>query len=229
MMTSVTEMTKPNQSTKSRNWSGPRRQHGFGLRPRFDDERGSSLILALVYIIAISLIVGALADWAMNDLTNTKHFQNASSLDSAISGAAEVAIQSVRYYPYMNSTNTNTNGTANFGTCWNPPSNTYVSDVPFSADNNALVAVWCSTLENLQSPNTRKVTFIACTVTAAVAGNSGSSGTALNSCKSNPTLQAAVTFDDYPSGGGGLLTQTCTGGQGVCGFAATTTQWTWAP
>jgi hypothetical protein len=37
-----------------------------------------------------------------------------------------------------------------------------------------------------------------------------------------------VTFDDYPSGGGGLLTQTCSGGPGICGFAATTNQWTWA-
>jgi hypothetical protein len=45
---------------------------------------------------------------------------------------------------------------------------------------------------------------------------------------SSPTLQAVVTIDDYPSGGGGLLTQTCSGGQGVCGFAATTNQWTWS-
>jgi hypothetical protein len=175
------------------------------------------LILALVYIVAISLIVGALADWAMNDLTNTKHFQNASSLNNAISGATEVAIQSVRYYP-------NYNGTTNFGNCWNPTS-TAASDVTINGD---LVAVWCSTLENLQSPNTRTVTFDACVETATAVGTTGAANTAMGLCTPAPTLKAVVTIDDYPSGGGGLLIQTCAGGQGVCGFAATTNQWTWA-
>ena len=53
----------------SRVESRPRRRsarHG-------DDEResGAVLILALVYIIVISTIVGALAQWTMNDLNNT--------------------------------------------------------------------------------------------------------------------------------------------------------------
>jgi hypothetical protein len=203
----------PDRNTREGNQDG-------GPRCRHTSERGSSLILALVYIVSISLIVGALADWAMNDLTNTKHFQNASSLNNAISGATEVAIQSVRYYP-------NYNGTTNFGNCWNPTS-TAASDVLFTADNNALVAVWCSTLENLQSPNTRRVTIAACLETATAVGTTGAANTAMGMCTGAPTLKAVVTIDDYPSGGGGLLTQTCSGGQGVCGFAATTNQWTWA-
>jgi hypothetical protein len=72
---------------------------GRGPSRRQASERGSSLILALVYIVSVSLIVGALADWAMNDINNTTHFQTASSLDNAVSGATEVAIQSMRYYP----------------------------------------------------------------------------------------------------------------------------------
>jgi hypothetical protein len=183
------------------------------------------LILALVYIIAISLIVGALADWAMNDLSNTTHFQNASSMDNAISGATEVAIQSVRYYPNYNSSTTS----PSYGNCWTPPSGTFASDVPFAADSIALVAVWCSTAENLKSPSTRVVTFIACPVTAAYPVNSvPNAASAEQHCALGPNLLAVVTIDDYPSGGGGLLTQTCSGGQGVCGFAATTNQWTWA-
>ncbi len=176
-----------------------------------------------MYIVAISLIVGALADWAMNDLTNTTHFQNASSMDNAISGATEVAIQSVRYYPYLNSGNANSNNSSpNYGNCWNPTS-TAASDVTI---NNYLVAVWCSTIENLKSPNTRTVTFAAC-VEQASAVALGQVATTMGNCTSSPTLKAVVVFDDYPSGGGGLLSQTCTGGQGVCGFAATTNQWTW--
>ena len=68
-------------------------------RRRERSERGSSLILALVYIVSVSLIVGALADWAMDDLKNTTHFQSAASIDNAVSGATEIAIQSMRYYP----------------------------------------------------------------------------------------------------------------------------------
>ena len=186
------------------------------------DERGSSLILALVYIVSVSLIVGALADWAMNDLNNTSHFQNASLMDNAVSGATEVAIQSMRYNPFpVSQTDLTTSGFAN---CWSYlPSGTYASDVTINKSD--LVAVWCSTAQNLKSPNTRVVTFIACPETAANVA-SGSVATAMGMCQSRPTLKAVVTFDDYPSGGGGLLTQTCIPPN--CGYAATTNQWTWA-
>jgi hypothetical protein len=171
--------------------------------------------------VSVSLIVGALADWAMNDLNNTTHFQNASLMDNAVSGATEIAIQSMRYNPFpLMQTDLTTSPVAN---CWSSmPSGTYASDATI---NNDLVAVWCSTKENLKSPNTRVVTFIACPETAANVA-SGSVATAMGTCLSRPTLTAVVTFDDYPSGGGGLLTQTCSGGN--CGFAATTNQWTWA-
>jgi hypothetical protein len=177
------------------------------------DERGSSLILALVYIVSVSLIVGALADWAMNDLNNTSHFQTASSVDNAISGATEVAIQAIRYYPQANTP-------GNYVNCFAPPTGDNVSIVMINSD---YVGVWCSTVTNLKSPNTRVVTFIACKETAATVAFSVE-----GTCALAPTLTAVVTFDDYPSGGGGLLTQTCAGGPGVCGFAATTNQWTWA-
>lgn len=194
---------------------------GGGSRRHPRSERGSSLILALVYIVSVSLIVGALADWAMNDLNNTTHFQTAASVDNAVSGATEVAIQSVRYYPQSGT------GTGN---CWTPPGGTNnASDVPINGD---LVAVWCSTSLNLQSPNTRIVTFTACPVTTAevvsVSATTSTMGSCLSGLLPGPSLIAKVTFDDYPSGGGGLLSSVCTGGPGYCGFAATTTQWTWS-
>ena len=218
MMNHGTEMAKHSTAHK-RSSVVLRRRATRGEGRGHRDERGSSLILALVYIVAISLIVGALADWAMNDLTNTSHFQNASTLDNAVSGATEVAIQSIRYYPnYANTTS------PNYGACWNLLSGVYASDVTINSD---LVAVWCSTVENLKSPNTRVVTFIACPESASAVSSASAATTAQGTCLSNPTLKAVVTIDDYPSGGGGLLTQTCSGGQGVCGFAATTNQWTW--
>jgi len=189
-------------------------------RGRRRDERGSSLILALVYIVSVSLIVGALADWAMNDLNNTTHFQTATSVDNAVSGATEVAIQSIRYYPQSGASTSN---------CWTPPGGTNdASDVPINGD---LVAVWCSTSLNLQSPKTRIVTFTACPVTTSEVNSVSAATIAMGLCLAGslpgPSLKAMVTFDDYPSGGGGLLNSVCTGGPGYCGFAATTTQWTW--
>jgi hypothetical protein len=121
----------------------------------------------------------------------------------------------MRYYPQS----------PTVANCWTPPSGTYASDVTINSD---LVAVWCTTVENLKSPNTRTVTFYACPETATAVGSSGAAASAMGSCQGAPTLEAVVIFDDYPSGGGGLLTQTCSGGPGVCGFAATTNQWTWA-
>jgi hypothetical protein len=156
----------------------------------------------------------------MNDLNNTSHFQNASSLDNAVSGATEIAIQSMRYYPQYPAT-----ASPFVANCWTPPALTYASDTTINGD---LVAVWCTTVENLKSPNTRVVTFYACPETASNLSSSGAANSAMSGCEGTPTLKAVVTFDDYPSGGGGLLTQTCTGGPGICGFAATTNQWTWA-
>ena len=184
------------------------RRRGVDAKRHHRSERGSSLILALVYIVSVSLIVGALADWAMNDLNNTTHFQNASSLDNAVSGATEIAIQSMRYYPQYSTT-----ASPWVANCWTP-SGTLASDVLI---NNDLVGVWCDTQEHLQSPNTRVVTFYACPVTAAAVANGTDNATW---CQLAPTLKAQVTFDDYPSGGGGLLQTTCAGGPGVCGFAA---------
>jgi hypothetical protein len=166
------------------------------------------------------LIVGALADWAMNDLNNTTHFQNASSLDNAVSGATEIAIQSMRYYPQIATTLS-----PQVSNCWTPPANTYASQTTI---NNDLVAVWCTTVENLKSPNTRIVTLYGCPETASNLSSAPLAAQAMGLCQGTPTLKAVVTYDDYPSGGGGLLSQTCSGGPGVCGFAATTNQWTWA-
>jgi hypothetical protein len=182
--------------------------------PRRSDT-GSSLILALVYIVAIGMIIGALADWAMNDLGNTTRFQSAATVHDAVSGATEVAIQSIRYYPEYPQTESPT-----YNTCFSPASGSNASDVQI---NGTWVAVWCSTVANPTSQNTRIVTFVACTESSGTVANN-----AMATCEASPYLKAVVTFGDYPSGGGGLQTSVCSGGQNVCGFSATTNQWSWA-
>ena len=187
-------------------------------------EAGAVLILALVYIISISLVVAALADWAMNDLNNTTQFHNASALDYAVTGAVEVAVQSMRTNPNYGATYPQTE---TLGTCWTPPSGVLISQLqnPTSGDT---VAVWCSTVQHLKSASTRVVTFYACLSTQAAATQLNTVTLADNAgiaCEGNDILTAQVTFDDYPPGGGPYLSTTCTGGQ--CGQEATTDEWQW--
>jgi hypothetical protein len=178
------------------------------------NEKGSSLILALVYIVAISLIVGGLTDWAMNDLSNTTHFQSATTIQNAVSGATETAIQSIRYYPEYPS------ATYKYA-CFSPPAGDTASVVSI---NNTWVAVWCSTVSTPTAPISRTVTFYACPESSPTVSVTG---TPFTNCETTPYLKAVVNFGDYPSGGGGLNENVCSGGTSFCGFSATTVQWTW--
>ena len=174
-------------------------------------ESGSVLILALAYIVSISLIVGALADFAMNDLNNTTHFRSASSLNYAVSSTAQVAIQSIRYTPQMPATQSPA-----LGTCWNPSSGA-LSELSM---NSYTVAVWCSTVQNLASARTRVVTIYAC---PEAAGFNDLVGGGI-SCQANPYLLAQVAYDDYLPGGLTMKT-TCTV---TCGEAAKIEKWIWS-
>ena len=183
---------------------------GYGARARTvrgRDDAGAVLVLALVFLVAVSLIVGALASWSSNDLNNTSQFKLARSLQNAVSNVTNVAIQSIRYTPLL-STTLNASPPA---PCWGTSSSALAS----SGDNPA-VAVWCSTDWTPTSTETRVVTLSACLSNVASAA----------ACASNPVLQAVVTFDDYPSG-----VSAPTMGQCVvyCGTGMTVNSWVWSP
>lgn len=172
---------------------------------RGHNERGAILILALIYILTISLIVVALSTWATNDLNNSTKFSNARSTDYAATNATELAIQSIRYTALVNS-----NQTLNAI----PPSYCWGTTAPsVLTTNNVSITVWCSTVMNLKSANTRAVTFSACLSTVSK-----------TSCASNPLLQAVVIYDDYPKGGGAFLITPCSLS---CGTYATLQNWNW--
>jgi hypothetical protein len=191
--------------------------HSVRIKVNRLDQTGSVLILALVYILSVGLIVGAIATWAMNDLNNTTKFRAARSLQYAASGAMEVAIHSIRYNPQLG---TIAGGNSPLQTCWGspwvPPSQSVVTT------NNVVVAVWCQTYEDLTNGallnsggTTRVVTLSAC-LSSVLATN----------CASSPLLQAVVAFDDYQ--GGFKLNQTCTPPPtGTCGAFQKLESWTW--
>ena len=203
-------------------------EDGSGESRRRSDS-GASLILALVYIVAISLIVGALADWAMNDLNNSSVFQNKSSLQYAATGTVQVAIQSIRYTPGIAANPTQGVPTPATPTaCWTPSSGT----VSYLTINGYTVGVWCQTKEQLASNQTRVVTFYACQYNPAqpITGAQCKSDFS-PTFSSGAVLEAIVAFDDYPSGGHLALTATCPAvvppSAPQCGYSATTLNWIW--
>jgi hypothetical protein len=222
---------------------------GNGRRARADkiglrDEAGAILILALVYIISISMVVGALADFAMNDLNNTNQFSSASTLHYAATSVTDVAIQTIRYTPIpADPTQAEEQGlqATPLGNCWTPPvvSGNYTNS-QLTIDKDP-VAVWCTTTEDLSTNNaegyllsTRAVTFYACPSKLAVPSfpitnaQSLAITQAAAACESNPYLTAVVAYNDYPKGyPANLLVQCNEGGTGQCGYGTTLETWTW--
>ena len=187
------------------------------------DERGASLILALVFILAISLIVIPLADWASTSLTNTNNFKKATDVNYALSSAVNTAIEAIRQNPMPQSPILNVRGygVQAVGACW-------TGATPNQVQVNGLsVDVSCQTTVNLtNAAETRKVTVDACVSTYAQ----------LSQClaqTATPQLQAVVAFDDYPAGGAATLQNQCnvaypTANPPPCGFSQNLLAWDWA-
>jgi hypothetical protein len=168
------------------------------------DERGASLILALVFIVVVAVIVGAISSLTLNDLRNTGKFDSASAQAYSASGVANVAIQTVRYAPQSSS--------GVLGLCWTTGSNP--SELTF---NLVQVEIFCETTVNKGSSQSRVVTMYACNTNVNPTGSS---------CQQNPLLTVVEAYDDYSK----LGTDTCSStnsGPSACGFGATTLAWTW--
>ncbi len=165
-----------------------------------EGERGSSLILALVFLIVTSLVVISLANLAKNDLIATTKFKSAQSLDSAADSAAELAVNNIRYNFMPQTLNASPPAF-----CWTGSLGSQITL------NGQTVSVWCSTRWNPLSAKTRVVTFVACP-----------SSTSVLACAVNPLLEGVVTFDDYPSPRGAVSTAQCTS---TCGVGMTINSW----
>jgi hypothetical protein len=177
------------------------------------DERGSVLILAIVYLVAVAMMITALAGWTVNDLNNTTNFSSSRSTQYAASGATNLAIQTMRYAPLLSAGQTlNASPPA---PCWG---NGTKSDL---TTNNVDVAVWCSTAwspTNLLA--TRVVTFSACPYNVNISDLQNAT-----TCAATPFLQVVVTFGDYPA----ISTATTTLCHTFCGTFMTQNSWVWSP
>lgn len=178
---------------------------------RGDRDRGAVLVLALVFVVAVGLVATALATWATNDLNNSKTFTSVEALHSDATGMMKMSVQYVRYNPIISSSQAS--GVASpVVACWGGSDPTKVPVI-----DNLQVAVWCSTVWNPGSANTRTVTFYACpaAVPASVCTTPGKT-----------LLTEVVVFDDYPSGVNAPIQALCTIS---CGSGLTISSSTWGP
>jgi hypothetical protein len=210
--------------------------------PRRNDESGAVLVLALIFLISVSLIVTALLTWSGTSVRATGNFQDERNLEYGATDAVNLAIQNTRYaFDYGN---TGTPGNPNPDTPNNPysPNNPLLNN-PTPAlcssyqvpNSTASVDVYCSMVWQPYSASTREFTYSACSTTSPTNANPGD-------CAAQPLLQALVAFDDYPSGVAfpspspsqclPILKQTSLPGadqNGSCGVSMTQISWQWNP
>src|SRR5580704_15161481 len=78
-----------------------RRARIYDERSGGGDESGAVLILALVFLVTVSVIVGALTDWVSNDLMNSTSFNATQTLNNEATNAVNLGVQSIRYTPLL--------------------------------------------------------------------------------------------------------------------------------
>jgi len=198
---------EPDESIVRRRMSG---STSLGERSRHD-ESGAVLILALVFLVAVSVIIGGLTDWTTNDLRNSANFAETQNVTSSATNAVNLAIQNIRYTPLLSSASTDqTLNTSPPSYCWGS-----------SASQQFNMNVYCSSVWNPKSANTRTVTISACPTSRATSWAVGQT-----SCAAQPLLQAVVTFDDYPAGVSAPNPSQCAV---YCGTGLTINSWNWSP
>lgn len=148
------------------------------------EEVGATLILALVFLLAFALIIGALASWTSTGLGSALQFENASSKYYAAEGVTQVVIRQLRYsYPSPASP-------TSFACPLNTPAGSPTSSSAV-AMNSVLIQDWC-TVE--ASGNTfRLATVTACLVTP---GTQLTGPCTVSTGSATKILEARVTFTD---------------------------------
>ena len=178
-----------------------------------EDEAGAVIILALVFLVAVSLIVLALMTWVGTSLTATAAFSNERSIETAATSAVNLAIQQTRYSFATQLVNASPPQACWYDSGGNPQQPPNIENLPTT------INVWCSTVWQPFSANTRTVTYSACLATLTNA-----------QCAANPLLQAIVTFDDYAPGiGVPSANPVQCNLTGFCGQSLTQNSWQWRP
>ncbi len=145
------------------------------------DDRGATLILALLFLTVVSLVTVAVVNLAGANLNNTGKFRSAHAFESASNNANQVAVQYVRYGFISQTLNADPPVP-----CWT------TSPTPSTVSSQGqTVDAWCSTRWTPSAQTTRVVTISTCLSSVSAA-----------TCAANPLLQTVVSIGDIiPSSG----------------------------
>ncbi len=192
---------------------------------RTRDERGSALILALVFVFAVGLLILALASLTSNSMLSTS---NARAQRTSLNDAETATMTAMQYL------RTNYAGAALPTVATRPQSclpsgaisppgsgNVALKSSDPRVSGQSTVSLWCVGNYNPTSSATRVVDFYACR-----------SNTSFTACtnSTNLILRAQVSYNDFPSSGvpscGPTSTSTpSTSTPPTCGTAMTVNSW----
>lgn len=172
-------------------------------------EVGATLLLALIFLFAVSLVVVAVVRWTGNDLSNTAAFRLAQTTQSEADSGTLVAIQFVRF----NFLSSSLDG-APPASCWN--STVSMTDANDPTGQHA-VNSWCMTRWYIgASTGTRVVTISTCAASVPA-----------GLCAEQPLLQAIVTITDGIAACGPLANASAA--PNTCGEKLSISDWQFAP
>ena len=196
--------------------------------PNQTDESGAVMVLALVFLIVVSLIVAALLTWVGTSLSANAEYANERTTEAAATSAVNLAIQNSRYS--FSAAMVNASPPVQ---CWGTSATSSVTV------DGVTVDVWCSMswLPFSVTAQNRNITYSACVVP--VNPTPTDPVPTATSCAAAPLLQALVSFDDPPGPGGGPQPpppepEQCTPSSaptydGTCGQSLTQDSWQWNP
>jgi hypothetical protein len=180
------------------------------------DEDGAVLILAIIFLMVVSLVITAILTWAGTSLTATGSFQTERDTEYGATAAVNLAVQTTR-------TTFDAGSPAPF---LNNPTPELCATYATPGGGSTSVHVYCTMVWQPYSSNTRVFTYSAC-----LSGSSAdASGT---SCAAAPLLQARFAFYDYPSAAASISStpQECqpVSSGGACGQNVAQLSWQWNP
>lgn len=188
-------------------------------RPEHGDD-GAVIILALVFLVAVSLIVTGLLTWVGASLHATTNFGAERNTEYNATAAVNLAIQDTRY---TFDAGASLNGGNSADAFLNNPSPVSCAQYP---NGSPTMDVYCSMVWQPYSASTRVFTYSVCAV-GSPANNSGPD------CAADPMLQAVVAFYDYSSSNSSISNSPpqCVPIQqnGSCGETMSQVSWQWNP
>lgn len=168
------------------------------------------LILAMIFLVAISIAILSLSNWTASALNDSLQFHNTSERLYAAEGATQIAIRASRY-TYLNGVDSS-----------NPP-NGYICPGTSSPVqiNSYWVQDWCSTFFYPTAGTlTRTITLTACQV------SSGSSALATDCAgTSQALLTAVINIDDITTPNESPVPCTSISNESTCGAYMTISSW----